>query len=218
MANLFSPDADGLLRSVLLALAAAIVVGSATGALLVRSPAYTGKDLNVAQPVPFSHLHHVGDDGLDCRYCHTSVETSAFAGLPSTRTCMTCHSQLFTDAEVLAPVRRSLADGEPLRWQRVHRLPDYVYFDHSVHVSNGVGCTTCHGQVDEMPLMHKAESMTMEWCLSCHRDPAAFLREPDDVFSARWTPRADQEAKGHALMARYGIDPTTMTDCTVCHR
>lgn len=221
MANIFSPAADGLLRSVLLALLSLFVVGSVAGFVLVRSPAFTGKGLNVSQPVPFSHAHHVGDDGLDCRYCHVSVEQSSFAGLPPTRTCMTCHSQLFREAEMLAPVRESLAKGEPLRWNEVHRLPDYVYFDHSVHVANGVGCTTCHGQVDEMPLMHKAETMTMQWCLSCHRDPAPFLRPPEAVFSATWSPPGnpvERSNEGARLLARYGIEPETLTDCTVCHR
>lgn len=221
MANIFSPAADGLLRSVLLAILSVVVVGSVAGFVLVRSPLYTKEGLNVRQPVPFSHAHHVGDDGLDCRYCHTSVERSAFAGLPPTRTCMTCHSQLFREAAVLAPVRRSLAAGEPLRWNEVHRLPDFVYFDHSVHVNNGVGCTSCHGQVDEMPLMHKAEPMTMQWCLSCHRDPAPHLRPPEAVFSASWQPPRnpiERRDEGARLLARYGIEPETLTDCTVCHR
>src|SRR5215467_156886 len=123
------------------------------------------------QPVPFSHKHHVSDDGIDCRYCHTSVETSSFAGLPPTETCMTCHSQIWANASVLEPVRASFQTGQSLQWTRVHDLPDYVYFNHSIHVNKGIGCSTCHGRVDQMPLTWKVNTLFMQWCIECHRAP-----------------------------------------------
>ena len=170
------------------------------------------------QPVPFSHEHHVGGLGLDCRYCHTSVEKARFAGLPPTETCMTCHSQIWTNAQMLAPVRASLAENKPIRWQRVHKLPDYVYFDHSIHIAKGVGCTTCHGPIDEMKLTRQAEPLTMKWCLDCHRDPAKNLRPRDAVFDPDWTAAGDREAAGQKLVAAYHIRTDHLTDCSICHR
>src|SRR5438045_2642178 len=148
-----------------------------TGVLgLARSPYFTRQNVIRSQPVQFSHKHHVGDDGIDCRYCHASVETSAFAGIPSTDTCMTCHSKIFSDAPMLAPVRDSLASGRPLRWNRVHDLPDFVYFNHSIHVNKGIGCSTCHGRVDRMPITWKVETLYMRWCIDCHEQPEKFIR------------------------------------------
>src|SRR5881398_732270 len=135
--------------------------------VLARSSYVTRQHIFVEQPLQFSHMHHVTDDGIDCRYCHTSVETSAFAGIPPTRTCMNCHSQLFADSPYLEAVRESWHTGRPIRWTRVHDLPDFAYFDHSIHVHKGVGCSTCHGRVDEMPLMWQVASLQMEWCLGC---------------------------------------------------
>jgi len=131
---------------------------------------------------------------------------------------MTCHSQIWTNAQMLAPVRTSLADNKPIRWQRVHRLPQYVYFDHSIHVAKGVGCTTCHGRVGDMPLMYQAAPLTMEWCLDCHRDPAKNLRPEADIFRIDWTPPPNQEAVGHRLLKENGIEVSHLTDCSVCHR
>lgn len=218
MPQIFTPAADTVVRTVLvLAVAVPVMlVGLAYG--IARSPYVTGQDVVVTQPVPFSHQHHVGQLGLDCRYCHTGVETSAFAGLPPTETCMTCHSQLWTQAAMLAPVRESLARHRPIAWQRVHRLPDYVYFDHSVHVAKGVGCATCHGAVDRMPLMMQAAPLTMSWCLDCHRNPAPNLRPRSAIFSTEWRPPADRARAGHALLAAYGIDVAHLADCSVCHR
>ncbi len=133
------------------------------------SPIYTRVNEAREQPVPFSHKHHAGELGIDCRYCHTSVEKSSFAGLPPTQTCMTCHSQIWTNAPMLEPVRASYRDDKSIAWTRVNALPDFVYFDHSIHVSKGIGCTTCHGQVAEMPLTWKANTLYMSWCLDCHR-------------------------------------------------
>jgi hypothetical protein len=217
MAQIFRPWADTALRVAMLAVLIVPVAAIAGAYAVMRSPYITGEGVVLKQPVPFSHQHHVGQLGLDCRYCHASVETSPVASVPPTHTCMTCHSQLYTNAQMLKPVRESLADGKPIRWQRVHRLPDYVYFDHSVHVTNGVGCTTCHGQVDDMPLMRQAAPLTMGWCLDCHRDPAPHLRPPSEIFSTQWRPSKD-DAAGKALMAAYHIDTRHLTDCTVCHR
>ncbi len=169
------------------------------------------------QPVPFSHKHHVSGLGLDCRYCHTSVEVAQNAGMPPTETCMTCHSQIWTNAFILAPVRQSLAQHQPLRWQRVYTLPDYVYFDHSIHIAKGVGCTECHGPIGDMPLTWKAVDLYMSWCLECHRNPAPHLRPRDAVFDPYWQRTADTPS-GETLMAQYHIHPNTLSDCSVCHR
>lgn len=193
---------------------------AALGLLMVLqyTPYVTGETITPEQPVPFSHEHHVGGLGIECRYCHTSVEKSRFAGLPPTHTCMSCHSQLWTNAAVLEPVRRSLAERKPIPWQRVNDLPDYVFFDHSIHVAKGVGCTTCHGQVDTMPLMRQAAPLTMGWCLDCHRNPAPNLRPESEIFAGHWTPPADQKQRGEALLAHYGIRTEHLSDCSVCHR
>lgn len=173
--------------------------------------------LTPTQPVPFSHKHHVSGLGIDCRYCHDSVEIASNAGMPPTQTCMTCHSQIWTNAQILQPVRTSLASGVPLKWQSVYTLPDYVYFDHSVHVANGVGCTECHGPIGDMPLTRKAKTLYMSWCLDCHRNPAPHLRPPEAVFDPHWR-RTAGTPSGQALMSRYHIHPATLTDCSVCHR
>src|SRR6185436_12223236 len=159
-----------------------------------------------AQPVQFSHKHHVSDDGIDCRYCHTTVETGAVAGLPPTKTCMNCHSQLFADSPYLEPVRESWRTGKPIQWTRVHDLPDFAYFDHSIHVNKGVGCSTCHGNVSQMPLMYQASSLQMEWCLSCHRNPAPFIREKkEDIYKMDWQPPANQAELGQQLVRQNKI-------------
>lgn len=217
MAQLFHRNANSLARVFLLALVLLPASAMALAGILARSRYETDVGVTVEQPVPFSHEHHVGGLGLDCRYCHGVAEASDFAGLPTTHTCMTCHSQLWTQAEMLEPVRASLAEDKPLRWNRVTDLPDYVYFSHSVHVANGVGCTSCHGPIDKMPLTQKAEPMTMQWCLDCHRDPAQHLREPKDVFSTAWKPGRGK-VEGHELLAFYGIDTAKLTDCSTCHR
>ncbi len=169
------------------------------------------------QPVPFSHKHHVSGLGLDCRYCHTTVEKSANAGMPSTAICMTCHSQIWTNAAMLAPDRQSLAEDTPLRWTRVYTLPDYVFFDHSIHVVKGVGCTECHGPIGDMALTWKAEPLYMSWCLSCHRDPAPHLRPRDAVFDPHWR-RTPSTPSGQALLAQYHVKTDKLSDCGICHR
>jgi len=169
------------------------------------------------QPVPFSHKHHVGDDGIDCRYCHTSVGQSAFAGIPPLATCMTCHSQLYTHQKALAPLLAAFDSGVPLHWKRLYKLPDFVYFNHSIHIAKGVGCASCHGAVDEMPLMARQEPLTMQWCLACHRDPEAHLRPVSEVFNLHWH-ASDQLALGARLVREYHIDKRRLTECSTCHR
>jgi hypothetical protein len=185
---------------------------------LLRSSYVTGQDVVKNQPVPFSHEHHVAQLGIDCRYCHTSVEQSSFAGIPPTATCMNCHRQIWTNAELLAPVRESYAKGTPLRWARVHDLPDFVYFNHSIHVAKGIGCVTCHGRVDRMPLMFQHASLQMEWCIDCHRDPAKYVRPKDQVFNLSYVPPPDP-GFGARLVKEYAIQsPRTLTSCSTCHR
>ena len=168
------------------------------------------------QPVPFSHKHHVTDDGIDCRYCHTSVETSHFAGLPATEICMSCHSQIWSNAALLEPVRASWRTGESLQWTRVHDLPEYVYFNHSIHIAKGVGCATCHGRVDKMPLMFKANTLNMNWCLECHRQPEKFLRPKEEVFNMTYEAPPNQLELGRELVKKYHVQ--SLTDCYTCHR
>jgi hypothetical protein len=222
LAQIFTASADTRLRAglaalLLVMLAALLFVGG-----YMESSYATLAGWVIHQPVPFSHQHHVGQLGIDCRYCHTGVETAANAGLPATHVCMTCHSQIWTGAPVLAPVRDSLATGKPLEWQRVARLPDYVYFNHSIHIDRGVPCVECHGRVDEMPLMKRAKAFTMGFCLDCHRDPAAHLRPPGQVTRMDWTDW-DDDPEAHRLfgqlaMAAYGMEPSKLDDCQTCHR
>ena len=167
----------------------------------------------IEQPLQFSHQHHVLDDGIDCRYCHTSVETSAFAGIPPTKTCMNCHSVLFANASFLEPVRASFRSGASILWTRVHDLPDFVYFDHSIHVSKGVACVTCHGRVDEMPLMWQTESLAMEWCVDCHRDPEPHLGPRDAITAMMRRP-----VPGEGRLLAGALHVRTRTDCSTCHR
>ncbi|HKE05450.1 MAG TPA: cytochrome c3 family protein [Blastocatellia bacterium] len=198
-----------------------IIAGIAwAGAEIQRSPYNTRAFVARQQPVQFSHKHHAGDDGIDCRYCHTTVEVSWFAGIPPTATCMNCHSQLFADSPYLEPVRESFRTGKPIKWTRVHDLPDFVYFNHSIHVNKGVGCSTCHGRVDQMPLTWSVVSLHMEWCLECHRNPAKYIRPREQVFNMDWPPPGyDQMAEGKKLMKRYDIDSVEeITNCSTCHR
>ena len=197
-----------------------VLVGSILGIVLNINRIYFVNQVNVPidQPVPFSHKHHVTGMGIDCRYCHTTVEESAFAGVPPTETCMTCHSQIWTEAPILEPVRASFRDNVPIEWNRVHDLPDFAYFNHSIHVNQGIGCQSCHGQVDQMPLMWKAESLNMEWCLDCHRDPAQYIRPRDQVFNMNYQYPPDQESLGAQLVAEYGVQTSQLTNCSICHR
>src|SRR6478672_6756158 len=205
MAQIFHRSANTLARASILGV---VLLLSAVGAALMefqRSPYVTAQHIAPEQPVPFSHQHHAAGLGLDCRYCHTSVEESSFAGIPPTKTCMNCHSQIFAGSPFLEPVRESFRTGKSIQWTRVHDLPDFVYFNHSIHVHKGVGCTTCHGQVDRMPLMWQDKSLQMEWCVDCHRNPERYVRPREAVFSVDYTPPANQAEIGQRLVAQYQI-------------
>jgi hypothetical protein len=183
---------------------------------LERSDLVTQANQFIEQPVQFSHQHHAGGIGIECRYCHTSVEVSPSAGIPPTKTCINCHSQIWNQSAYLEPVRASFRDDRPLNWIRVHDLPDFVYFNHSIHVSKGVGCETCHGRVDRMPLMFQARSLQMEWCLDCHRHPERYVRPREAVFDMVYAHPSNQLELGARLVAEYRI--RRMTDCSTCHR
>ena len=179
---------------------------------------YTAHFRPIEQPVPFSHKQHVAGLGLDCRYCHTTVEVSPSAGLPPTEVCATCHQQMWMHAPMLAPVRESWNNQTPLQWNRVYDLPDYVYFDHSIHVAKGVGCSTCHGDVSAMPLTERAVTLQMRWCLDCHTAPEKYLRPTGEIFNGSWQPTAEQLDHGGALVGLYHIQKQQLTNCSVCHR
>lgn len=216
MAQIFHPSTNTFSR---LSIFGAVFLLAALAWLVAavnRSPYVTQAGVARMQPVPFSHKHHVKGLGIDCRYCHTSVEEAAFAGIPPTKTCMTCHAQIWADSPLLAPVQESFRTGKALVWTRVHDLPDFVYFDHSIHVHKGIGCVTCHGRVDEMPLMWQEHSLHMEWCLECHRAPERFVRPRSQVFNMGWEPPPYAAALGQQLVREYHI--TTLTNCSVCHR
>jgi hypothetical protein len=221
MSQIFTATADTWLRATVLVVFLAVCGGGLLMGGLVNSSYVTRAGWTSSQPVPFSHKHHVGELGLDCRYCHTGVETSADAGFPPTSTCMTCHSQLWTGAQVLAPVRASLATGRPLAWNRVAQVPDYVFFNHAIHVNRGVPCVTCHGRVDEMPLTWRAHPFQMRFCLDCHRNPAPALRPRDQVTRMDWRGWDKEPAhRGFAAAAAraFHLDPAKLTNCEVCHR
>jgi hypothetical protein len=216
--QIFRPGANTIATVLLSVLVVVPIVGIGFAYQIAGGPYVTTQNVTRSQPVPFSHQHHVGGLGLDCRYCHTSVEKARFAGMPPTETCMTCHSQIWTNAEMLAPVRASLAQNTPLRWERVNNLPGYVYFDHSIHVAKGVGCSTCHGPVQEMRLMRQAQPLTMQWCLDCHRDPARQIRPRSEIFNLTWKPDARSAEEGKKLLIDYHIRTEHLTDCSICHR
>jgi hypothetical protein len=218
MAQIFHPSTNTISKvsifGGLLVLAALALFGGE----ILRSPYVTQAYVARNQPVPFSHKHHVADDGIDCRYCHTSVEESSFAGVPPTKTCMNCHSMIWADSPMLEPVRESFETDQSLEWVRVNDLPDFVYFNHDIHVAKGIGCSTCHGRVDEMPLTWRTESLYMRWCLDCHEQPERFLRPLDQVFNMQWTPPPDQLERGRQYIRERQIDVKRVIDCYTCHR
>jgi Cytochrome c7 and related cytochrome c len=219
MSQLFQPRADALFRFMLWVAFLGAFLALLIAEALSHSPYLTGRSIVEAQPTEFSHQHHAGELGIDCRYCHTSVENAATAGMPPTHTCMTCHSQIWTNARMLAPVRESLANNIPLHWKRVGRLPAYVYFDHSVHVDNGVGCSSCHGDMTHMQMTYQPNAFSMDFCLSCHQAPQDFLRPKDKIVDMQWQPPADQDKIGRKLLAQYHINTSgLLTDCSTCHR
>ena len=216
MPQIFRRSANTLSK---LSLAGALIlVGSLVflAILLARSSYVTRAQEFVEQPVQFSHLHHVKDDGIDCRYCHTSVETSPFAGIPPTKTCMNCHSQIWSQAPILEPVRASFREDRPVRWVRVHDLPDFVYFNHSIHIKKGMGCESCHGRIDEMPLTLQENTLQMNWCLNCHRNPEQFVRPRSEIYTMGYRPPVPQSVIGPQLVKEYAIKPNT--SCSTCHR
>jgi hypothetical protein len=216
MAQLFQPSANSIFK---ISIAGAVIlVFSALGIAYTidRGPWITDVGVAPVQPIYFSHKHHVKDDGIDCRYCHTSVETSGYAGLPATETCMSCHSQIWNNASVTEPIRQSWSSGESIKWTRVHDLPDFVYFNHSIHIAKGIGCSTCHGQINEMPWVAKANTLYMNWCLNCHRNPAAYIRPKSEVFNMDYKYPSDQATVGAQLVKEYHAQ--SLTDCVTCHR
>ncbi len=216
MPQIFHPAFNTISKVTIVAAVFVLCILGWVGWVAYGSSYVTVAEIAHLQPVPFSHQHHVGRLGIDCRYCHTSVEDSSFAGVPSTKTCMNCHSQMWVGSEMLAPVRASYESGKSILWQRVHDLPDFVYFNHSIHINKGIGCVTCHGQVDQMPLTWQVQSLQMRWCLECHRHPEKFVRPREEVFSMNWTPPKDQAVLGKELVEKYQIK--SLTSCSTCHR
>ena len=217
MPQLFRPSSNTIAKISIAAVIGLLGSTLAVAYIVDRGPWNTSVRIAPEQPIPFSHKHHVKDDGIDCRYCHTSVETSSFAGLPPTETCMTCHSQIWNNATLTQPIRDSWASGQSIVWTRVHKLPDFVYFNHSIHINKGIGCSACHGNVSEMPLMYKVNTLNMNWCVNCHRDPAKYIRPKSEVFNPRYeTPAPNQDEIGPKLVAEYKVQ--SLTDCFTCHR
>jgi len=216
VSQIFRPGANTFAKaSVIAGLGIALGLGGIVNNI-ERTSYVTNVNVPRDQPVMFTNNHHVSGVGMDCRYCHTSVEVSSSAGIPPTETCMGCHSQIWSEAPILEPVRESWRTGKSIQWNRVHDLPGFVYFNHSIHVTKGMGCATCHGRVDLMPMVWKENTLLMEWCLDCHRAPEKYIRPKDQVFNMEYKPEGDQAALGAKLVAEYKV--RKLTDCSVCHR
>jgi hypothetical protein len=238
MSQIFHPAANAVAKGSIFGAVFIVAAAAWVFATLDVSPYYTQQDVHRAQPVPFSHEHHVNGLGIHCLYCHTSVKDSAFAGIPPTKTCMTCHSQIWTNAAMLEQIRQSWAEQKPIQWTRVHKLPDFVYFNHSIHVAKGIGCASCHGAVDKMPLMYQANTLRMGWCLDCHRHPEQNIRPREQVFNMNYDSSTDedlakelgvskedakkyadsQDELGKFLVEKYHVHKEQLTNCYVCHR
>ena len=218
MSQIFHPRMNIIVKATLLGVILLLAALAWFGYYTVRSPFMTEVGVAKAQAVPYSHAQHVGGLGLDCRYCHTSVEESNTANIPPTASCMGCHTQVATNSPNLALVRASAESGRPLTWIRVHDLADFVYFNHAIHVKQGVGCETCHGRIDQMPLVAKVQNLQMDWCLDCHRAPEKYLRPREAVFTMGYTPPTDQSILGPQLVQDYGVHVNQLTDCSICHR
>jgi hypothetical protein len=216
MAQLFRPSSNTIAKVSIFTVVFLAGCTLAVGYIMDRGTWTTAVQVAPAQPIPFSHKHHVKDDGIDCRYCHTGVETSSYAGLPATETCMTCHSQIWSNASLTQPIRDSWASGKSIEWTRVHDLPDFVYFNHSIHINKGIGCSACHGQVDEMPFMYKVNTLNMNWCLNCHRQPERYIRPKSEVFNIDYVYPGNQLEVGRQLVKEYHVQ--SLTDCVTCHR
>jgi len=214
---LFTPRANLFARASLVAVLFLLFGVACFAYAYTRSSSFTGVGVAPEQPIPFSHHHHVAGLGIDCRFCHHDVEDAASAGMPTTSTCLKCHNDVWLDTPMLQPLHESHRDGRPVRWTRVHDLPDFVYFDHSIHVAKGVACETCHGGVDQMRLVYKSEPLFMKWCLECHRDPARFVRPTDAVLEMGWSPE-ESRREGSVLLEHNGIKTEGLTDCSTCHR
>ena len=218
MSQIFNASTKVISRTSIVVVLIVLALVSWAAIEIYRSGYTTGVRVPVEQPVPFSHEHHVKGLGISCEYCHTSVREASFAGIPPTHTCMTCHSQIWNTSPMLAPVRTSYATHQPLHWVRVHDLPDFVYFNHSIHIAKGVGCETCHGRVDTMPLMWKENTLFMSWCLDCHRAPEKYLRPKEEVLTMGYQPKEDQLTLGKKLVKKYDIHVYQLSDCSICHR
>lgn len=220
MAQFFHKSANNIAR---ISMVVAVLLGGTVFYVytqVARSSYLTGRYLEKQQPVQFSHKHHVGDDGIDCRYCHTTVETTASAGMPPTQTCMNCHNQLWADSPYLEPIRASYRENKPIEWERVHDLPEYAYFNHSIHINKGVGCASCHGDIANMPAVYQENTLQMEWCLSCHRDPAPNIRPKSEIYNTSWnandmTTEQQAEVDGKIKNLR---SKEMLTSCSTCHR
>ena len=188
--------------------------------LWARTPFARGMQDPVPQPVQFDHRHHASDDGIDCRYCHNTVEVAAAAGVPATELCMNCHAQVWNVSPLLEPIRRSFYEGQPIKWRRVHKVGEFAYFNHAIHVNKGVGCVTCHGRVDQMAAVEQVRPLTMGWCLECHRNPAPHLRPRSEIANMTWQPTTDAHGQvvgtGRELMQQLQVH--TRTSCSTCHR
>jgi hypothetical protein len=219
MPQLFQPRSNALFRFMILVVIIGAFGAVALAETISRSHYVTGKEMVAPQPVPFSHQHHAGELGINCLFCHISVTKSTVAGMPSTETCMHCHSRIWTHAPMLSPVRDSFLRDIPLRWRRVFSLPEYVYFDHSIHIAKGIGCSSCHGTMDRMQMTREAHVFTMKFCLSCHENPQKQVRPKNQILDMHWRPPADQAKIGRKLVALYHINMTgRLTDCSTCHR
>jgi hypothetical protein len=216
MAALFPPWTNSVFRATAVAVVATPVGGVSLLMVQARTPFATGQREPVQQPVQFDHRHHVSDDGIDCRYCHQTVEQSAYAGMPSTATCMGCHAQIWSKSPLLDEVRKAYFADRGIPWQRVNRLPDFAYFNHAIHVHKGIGCETCHGRMDRMATGEQASPLTMGWCLECHRHPEASLRPQTEITALGWHRPPDTAMQPAALAAAYGLH--TRTSCSTCHR
>ena len=236
MSQIFHRSTNTLSRATIFGAVFIVAALGGVAYIVQGSPFVTYAGVRKPQPVPFSHQHHVTGLGIDCRYCHTSVEESSFAGIPPTKTCMNCHSQIWTNAALLEPVRESFRSGRSIEWSRVNQVPNFVYFNHSIHINKGVGCNTCHGPIDKMPLVYQYASLQMEFCLDCHRAPEKYLRPRAEVFNMRYEPPAhspvhendvmlnghsydDQIELGNALKQEYKVRSVKdITSCNTCHR
>ncbi|MDE3058089.1 MAG: cytochrome c3 family protein [Bacteroidota bacterium] len=218
MAQIFHPSSTVISKASIVVVIVALAAVAWAANEIYLSGYTTEQNVAREQPVPFSHKHHVNDEGLSCAYCHTSADKSSFAGIPPTYTCMTCHSQIWTTSPMLEPVRESFRTQKPLQWIRVHDLPDFVYFNHSIHISKGIGCETCHGRVDQMPLMRRQNTLFMAWCIDCHRAPEKYIRPRSEVFTMGYVYPNNQEEVGKKLVKEYNVQVHRITDCSTCHR